>query len=116
MMILESVDTSSLSFGVVPESWDCKDTPGQKGTVGFHTDLKIFDFDHEPIRKRNEVERELFRWEKKEVAGALRVASSFTKQPNSSFTLHEASKQYLLSSVRAFLLLFRRCSSAFSCT
>ncbi|XP_068762522.1 transient receptor potential protein-like isoform X2 [Montipora capricornis] len=72
MMILESVDTSSLSFGVVPESWDCKDTPGQKGTVGFHTDLKIFDFDYQPVCKQEEVKRESKPWTKR-VAGVARI-------------------------------------------
>ena len=71
MMILESVDTSSLSLGVVPGSWDCKDTPGKKKkTVGFHTDWKIFDFDYEPVCKQEEVKRESKPWTKK-VTGAL---------------------------------------------
>ena len=48
MMILESVETSSLSLGVVRESWDCELTPGFGSTVGFHTDLRIFDNDNQP--------------------------------------------------------------------
>ncbi|XP_068673143.1 transient receptor potential cation channel subfamily M member 7-like, partial [Montipora foliosa] len=48
MMILESVEASSLTLGVVCESWDCKITPGFRGTVGFNTDLRIFDFSRLP--------------------------------------------------------------------
>ncbi|XP_068762524.1 uncharacterized protein [Montipora capricornis] len=49
MMIMERVETSVLTLGVVCESWDCEHMPGFRGTVGFRTDLKIFNFDYKPV-------------------------------------------------------------------
>ncbi|XP_068762523.1 uncharacterized protein [Montipora capricornis] len=61
MMIRESVETSSLTLGVVCESWDCEITPGFGGTVGFNTDFKVFDFDHQPGTLETSVTTDFFK-------------------------------------------------------
>ena len=43
MLVLESTEEKKLSVGVVGKPYDKKLSPGYRGTVGFHTDLRIFD-------------------------------------------------------------------------
>lgn len=44
-MALESADKMRLFVGVVGKPYDQEMAPGFGGTVGFHTDLKIFDLE-----------------------------------------------------------------------
>lgn len=41
--MLEGTEKKKLSVGVVREAYDEELTPGFGDTVGFHTDLRIFD-------------------------------------------------------------------------